>query len=209
MKIRPEELETQGYQLLHQIDIHDLKPFITEYMKKKNFYTLIYHILITLLLAALGFIAAQGVIKEDFTWYIFIVYLMLGVGLTFTLIPLHEFIHVLAYKWQGAKQTSYDANWKQFYFMALAHRFVANKKEFRIIAMAPFAFISAVLVTAYFFANPLWEIVFLAMFLIHTLFCGGDFGLMSYMLTQKGKEVVTFDDVPHKTSYFYGKTLNN
>jgi len=59
-------------------------------------------------------------------------------AIAFALIPSHEYIHVLAYKSKGAKNTSCDANLKKFYFMAIAYRFVANKKEFQIVALAPF-----------------------------------------------------------------------
>ena len=73
-------------------------------------------------------------------------YLCYGFAIAFTLVPIHEYIHALAYKSQGAATTSFDANWKKFYFMAIADKFVASKKEFQIIALAPFITINLILI---------------------------------------------------------------
>jgi hypothetical protein len=45
----------------------------------------------------------------------------------------------------------------------------------------------------------------LSIYLTHTAFCSGDFGLLSYFDFNKDKEVVTYDDRAGKVSYFYGK----
>ena len=36
--------------------------------------------------------------------------------------------------------------------------------------------------------------------------CSGDFGLLSYFEFNKDKQVVTYDDIENKISYFYGHT---
>ena len=131
-----------------------------------------------------------------------------GLAIAFALLPLHEFIHVLAYKSQGAENTSYDANLKKFYFLAVADRFVANRKEFQIVALAPFIVISSILITCLFFTGPLWSMTVLGVLLTHTAFCSGDFGLLSYFAYHKDKEVVTYDDKGSKISFFYGVQKN-
>jgi hypothetical protein len=35
--------------------------------------------------------------------------------------------------------------------------------------------------------------------------CSGDFGILSYFELHKDKEVVTYDDIENKISYFYGR----
>jgi hypothetical protein len=112
---------------------------------------------------------------------------------------------VLAYKSQGALHTSYDANLKKFYFLAVADKFVANKREFRIVALAPIVVISAVLLILTFFTGPLWTLTVLGALLVHTAFCSGDFGLLSYFDFHKDKDIVTYDDRKERVSYFYGK----
>ncbi|MBK7637511.1 MAG: DUF3267 domain-containing protein [Saprospiraceae bacterium] len=83
-------------------------------------------------------------------------YLSFGIIFAFLLILVHEYIHVLAYKSQGANRTSYDSNWKKLYFMALADKFVANKKEFSIVALAPFVVINSILILGLFLVKGLW-----------------------------------------------------
>ncbi|MBK7234060.1 MAG: DUF3267 domain-containing protein [Saprospiraceae bacterium] len=122
------------------------------------------------------------------------------------LIPLHEYIHVLAYKSQGATNTSYDVNLKKFYFMALADKFVANKREFKIAALAPFIVITTTLIILLFLANTNLKLTISAVLFAHTAMCSGDFGLLSYFEFNKEKQIVTYDDVENKISYFYGKT---
>lgn len=41
--------------------------------------------------------------------------------------------------------------------------------------------------------------------LAHTAMCSGDFGLLSYFEFNKEKNVVSYDDVENKISYFYAK----
>ena len=36
--------------------------------------------------------------------------------------------------------------------------------------------------------------------------CSGDFGLLNYFEFNKEKQIVTYDDVENKISYFYGQT---
>ncbi|MEO5947545.1 MAG: DUF3267 domain-containing protein, partial [Chitinophagaceae bacterium] len=88
----------------------------------------------------------------------------------------------------------------------------ANRKEFQIVALAPFTVITTILLISLFFAGQLWSLTILGILLTHTAFCSGDFGLLSYFDFHKDKEVVTYDDVENKISYFYGiaeERMNN
>ena len=60
-----------------------------------------------------------------------------GIGLSVMLMPLHKALHALAYKLVGAPLVSFDAQWKKLVFMAVAHRFVASRNEFSVVALAP------------------------------------------------------------------------
>jgi hypothetical protein len=128
-----------------------------------------------------------------------------GLAIAFLLVPLHEYIHVLAYRSQGAKQTSYDARIRKFYFMALADGFVASTKEFRVVAWAPFAVITALCIALLFVVPFNWCVTIAGILLAHTAMCSGDFALLAYLDFYRDREVVTYDDVPGKVSYFFGK----
>lgn len=205
MKIQPTELEKHGYMLQDRLEHHELMPFVQTWLKKRTFYSILYiafNVLALLLVSgAVGYHAAKDTISfsDGFGYFGY------GVTIAFLLIPLHEYIHVLAYRSQGAVNTSYDVNWKKFYFMAVADQFVANRREFQIVALAPFAVISMALFIAFFLVSPLWQLAVLGTFFTHTACCSGDFSLLSYFHFHKNREVVTYDDAAGKVSYFYVK----
>jgi len=205
MKLKPEELLQNGYVLMDELGHQNLVPFIQTYMKKLTFYSVFYYISNLLLLALVVYLI---VVDYSFPEYAFderFTHLGYGLVLAFALLPVHEYIHVLAYRWQGATNTSYAANLRKLYFMALADKFVANRKEFVLIALAPFVVILLLLVAGIIFTSQLWSITFAGTLLMHTGMCSGDFGLLSYLQFHKHKDVVTYDDVPNGISYFYGK----
>lgn len=91
--------------------------------------------------------------------------------------------------------------------MALVHKFVANKKEFKIVSLASFIVISCILLLLTTIAAYNWIITILGILICHTAMCSGDFGLLSYFEYHKDKEVVTYDNVEEKNCYFYGRII--
>lgn len=138
MKIKPEELANNGYVLMDELGHMELLPFIRTYMKKRTRYSIFFNLANILIFGLAGYLFMIGYNQPDFDPGNRFTYFCYGLAIAFTLIPLHEYIHVLAYKSQGAMHTSYDFNLKKFYFMALAHKFVANRKEFYNCCPCPF-----------------------------------------------------------------------
>jgi len=208
MKIKPEDLESKGYRMQDELDHKALIPFLKKHLKKHTLSSIFHNafnfVMFATIVALLtnDYIAGKSVLKG-------IAYILYGMGFTLLLIPIHELIHGLAYKLLGAENTSFDANLRKFYFMALADQFVANKKEFRIVALAPFVTITTAGFALLYFVSGPWTYSILAAILTHAVFCSGDFGLLSYFDANKGKELVTYDVVATKMSYFYVKELNN
>ena len=205
MKIRPEELTEKGYVLLDQLGHKELVPFIRTYMKKRTKYSVFYYISNLVIFGLAGYFFVDGYDLPGFNLGVRFTHFAYGLGIAFLLVPLHEYIHVLAYKSQGAANTSYAANLKKFYFMALADKFVANKKEFEIVALAPFTVITMGLIALLFIVTTPWTLTIIGILLAHTAMCSGDFGLLSYFEFHKENETVTYDDVENKISYFYGQ----
>lgn len=205
MNIKPEQLTEQGYVLLDQLDHQELVPFIQMYIGKKTNYARFYFAANLLIFWVAGYVLLAGFgnldvhLGERFTHFCY------GLALAFTLLPLHEYIHVLAYRSQGATRTSYYANLKKFYFMAVADQFVTNKKEFEVVALSPFVVISALLITLFLTLHSVWSFTAVGALLMHTAMCSGDFGLLSYFEFHRDKEVVTYDDRASGLSFFYGK----
>jgi len=205
VEIKPEELIDNGYILMDKLGHKELIPFVRTYLNKRTTISLFYTCINVVIASIVVFWFWKNYGKLNFNLGAGFTHFSYGLAIAFLLIPIHEYIHVLAYKSQGAVNTSYDANLKKFYFMALANHFVANKKEFRIVALAPFVVINATLLALLFFATQLWTFTILGILLTHTAFSSGDFGLLSYFDFHKDKDIVTYDDVENKISYFYGK----
>lgn len=206
MQITPEQLEKEGYVLHLKLEHDEIVPFIQTYMKKRTYYARFYFLCNVLCFAGSGYLLASGIRQEDYDFLSRFSHFAYGLAFAFLLLPLHEYIHVLAYKSQGAKDTSYGMNLKKFYFMALADRFVANRREFQVVAMLPFTVISTIGLLVLVFSSAHYQLVAIGTLLAHTAMCSGDFGLMSYFEFYKKVDVVTFDDVLNKVSYFYHNT---
>lgn len=152
MKIRSEEV-MQNYLLLDKLEHEELIPFIKKYLNRRSAISFFYYSLniLLLLLGSIAIYANITYLNANIGNVIF--HYCFGSTVSFLLIPIHEYIHVLAYKYVGASETSLDCNLKKFYFMALADKFVANRKEFTLIALAPFVVISSILIILAFFSS--------------------------------------------------------
>jgi hypothetical protein len=205
MKLTPEELTRNGYVLLDKLEHKDLIPFVKVYLKKHTPISVFYKFSNVAIMGLIIVWFCKSYNTNTFNLSKNLAYFLYGFALAFTLIPIHEYIHVLAYKALGAANTSCDVNWKKFYFLAIADKFVANKREFQIVALAPFVVISVTLILLLFFTNQLWTFAIIATLLTHTAFSSGDFGMISYFYHQNDKDVITYDDKENSVSYFYGK----
>ncbi|WP_035804739.1 DUF3267 domain-containing protein [Lunatimonas lonarensis] len=205
MKIRPEDLEAEGYTLIDKLDHSELIPFVKKNLNKWSYISIFFYSINLILLLAgilsiyISFTYKNAEIGDVVFHYCF------GFTICFLLIPIHEYIHVLAYRYLGAKETSFDYNLKKFYFMALANNFVANRREFAFVALFPFTLISFFLFILYFYADNNWQITLLSTLFLHTAMCSGDFGLLNFFYINKNKNVVTYDDTTNKISFFYIK----
>jgi hypothetical protein len=208
MEIRPDELSEKGYFLLDKLEHNELPVFLRKYINKRTTISIVFYGLnIGLILVAMFLFVTniqQGLLTNlNWAYHYFI-----GFSIAFLLVPLHEYIHVLAYKSQGAKNTSYYSNIKKFFFMALADKFVASKNEFTIVALAPFILITSTLLLLLPISSYSWTLTILGILLCHTAMSSGDFALLSYLEFHRDKEIVTYDNVGEKTSYFYGRIID-
>jgi hypothetical protein len=141
---------------------------------------------------------------------IYLIWLALGLIFTFTLlIIMHELIHALAYRYVGARNLSFGMNIRKFMFYVQADKQVLNYKQFKIVALAPVVTVAIISILGMIiFYNHAAFYFFIPIFAFHSMFCGGDFGLLCIFANHKGMEILTFDDKLNKTSFFYGKPLS-
>lgn len=202
MNLAPSQLEENGFVVIDKLDHNELVPFIRKYLKTINLFSLSYYgfnlLFLVIFATKLVLLFSDPVqSKADI-----ILKACLGITYTFVLLPIHELIHAVAYKWVGAPKTTFDANWNKFYFMAVADKFVATRREFILVALAPFTVISLFLALGLFLASALTSLTFASALLFHASCCSGDFGLLSYFEHHKDKEVVTYDDAEKKETWF-------
>jgi hypothetical protein len=206
MNLKPEELEENGYVLLDEMNHAEIVPFVRKFLQKRTWFSSFYYVSVIVSFSLLLFFCIKLYHSGGYSIIRILIQILLGVLLTLALIPFHEWIHALAYKSQGAKQTSFDANLKRFYFLAIADKFVTSKREFLIIALAPFIVISLALLITSFLTGEGWKVVLFTTLMIHTIACSGDFALLSYFEFNRKKEVITYDDKENKVSFFYVKS---
>lgn len=132
-----------------------------------------------------------------------------SIGILFSvtlLVVVHEVIHAVAYKMVGAKKLSFGMRIRKFLFFVLADKQVFSLKRFKIVALAPVTTIALLTIVGMIctFNQPMFY-SFLSIFGIHSLFSGGDFGLLAYFENRKEKEILTFDVKEEGKTYFYVK----
>ena len=204
MKIKPSALTSNGYELQSELYHSEIAVFVQPYIFRKNSASVFYWLF--------NLCVLTGSIYSIFTCDIgigkSIGFFALGFCGLLPLIPLHELIHGLFYKIDGATVVQYKANFKKFIFYAMADQYVINFSSFVLLALAPFVIINSLLLVALVFSTGSLSFLFAGMLFVHTSGCAGDFALISYFLEHDYKHLVTYDDVAEGKSYFYKKVNN-
>jgi len=195
--------QPQQFQLLHSFQHQEIIPFLQKFIYCRNPYTIFYWGINILFLGFLGFqIGLDNAVNLDDK----LIYAGLGVFVFFFgLVPIHELIHGIAYQIIGAKKVSYKADLRKLMFLTVADKFVANRREFLLVALAPFTIINSLLIISSLYFSGVWFYLILGMLIFHTAGCSGDFGLVSYFYENRQKDILTFDDAANEITYFYEK----
>jgi hypothetical protein len=126
-----------------------------------------------------------------------------GVLLAFAFMPLHEALHGVVYKFFGARDVRYQVLWRKAMAYAIAHRFVATRRAFFWVAIAPSLVINPALLTYAYLAPARWRLTILCALFVHVAFTSGDFALINFFYVHRRREPVTYDDFEEGVSYFY------
>ena len=194
-----------SYSLLLVLPHNDILPFISKYLNiKTGIMQFYFGFLVFITIGLLGW-AAWDILQSQIGFWRLLKYFALGsLPIFILLIPLHEGLHGLAYLLVGAKKISFGANLKMFYFYAVADRYITQRGSFVFIALLPFIFISLVTIVAMFFVPIHWKWLLIGVLFIHTTACAGDFAMLGFYENYRhAKDLLTYDDVQEKRSYFY------
>lgn len=196
--------DTTKYRLLYELDHEQIAQFAQNEFKNRNIVTIFFYVFLMSFFGLLGAKVAIDLVKEKETWDTILLGLGGGFILCFLVIILvHECLHVLAYRITGAKNTAIKANWRQFIFIAVADKFVVDGGAFYFIALLPFLVINPLLIIGLVLLSGFGFYLCLGALVLHSLACGGDFALVSFLWEHRHKQLLTYDDVPEKKSYFY------
>ena len=196
-----EALRSGSATLLESIRHEQLIPFVQEYFfRRTSWVTRLHHTLSIAALVALIGVGIAGFRAGQF-------FLQFGLGLAVMIVivlPLHEALHAVAYRLCGARDIRWAFSWRMLAAYVVADRFVADRRMFFFVALAPFVVITpAALALAT--VDSTRAILWLTVLLWHTAGVSGDWALLNYYWMQRGREIYTFDE--DGTSYFYADGL--
>lgn len=208
MKNRPtiEDLnDPSRFELLASVQHSRIKDFVLSQVLEDRKIVPFYMIYQTaLFLVAIFFLTRAIVlaIKGDSS-YLFITLGAIVFSLTI-LVAVHELIHGMVLKLAGAPKVRFGMVPGRFIFYAEADKFVLSRKPFLWIAFTPLVVVQLVtaILIVFWFSQPLVYLPVMVM-CIHSFFCAGDVALATLFYRFPGKEVYTYDDHKHKTSFYF------
>ncbi len=203
MGLKVEELDnTQNFRQLISISYSDLIEFIFKYLKKITPVIALFWFLNSIFLGIAIYTRIK--ISSDFSLPGIVLHSVTGfLILPVLCIPLHEALHIIPYYLSGARDIRIGMDLKQYIFYVTAHRYVADSRQFIIVALVPFVIISLVVLILIILLPGLWKWSFSAFLFAHGTMCAGDAALLNFYYVNREKKIFTWDDADEKMAYFY------
>lgn len=123
------------------------------------------------------------------------------------LVPVHEGLHLVPYRLGGAKDIRYGADLRQGIIYVTAHRFVASRRLYSLVALTPFIIITACLIIMILLCPPWWQWVLSLALFAHTTMCAGDAALSGFMRSFRHRKTFTWDDAEAREAYFFAERV--
>jgi hypothetical protein len=201
----PEALLTspERYALIENIDHAAIMGPINTYLKKLTPITIGYGVVVLAGFVA-WFVAMVNGMSQSGLWPAVQPFLGLFIG-AFVLIPVHELIHIIAYRLCGARQATMQFDPKTLVALAVADRFVATGRQFYVIAAAPSVVLCGLCVLVALLV-PSVAFVCIGAFAAHAMAALGDWALFNLAWLNRDAEVYTFDDVAARRTYFFRRS---
>lgn len=127
------------------------------------------------------------------------------VGGLVLLLPIHEWIHAVAYRGVGARQVRVRWEWRRVTAQCVADRQVVGRSAFALVCLAPLLVLEPPLLLAALLAPAgSWALAIAGAFLLHTGAVSGDVALVNLLWRERAApELWTYDDVAAGESYFF------
>jgi len=207
MSYKIQDLQDQSrFRLLKVLQYDDIVEFVFENIKIKNHTTSFYYFINFIVLASIIGFSVAGFRNDLFIFRHYVKFFLLGfISGSVFIIPIHEVLHGIAYKINGAPKIVFGYDLKQGIFYVAANNYVAGRKQFAIVALSPFLVINIAAFLLMSFLTPYFFIMLLFLLFFHNMMCIGDFAMLSFFRENKDKELYTYDNHKEKTSYIYEK----
>lgn len=193
--------QTDRFELIGTIDHGAIHAWVRPYLFSFSPITLAYWTLNCIVLAcvAQAWPSVNRGIVDTFS--------ILSVGMCggwLLLLPVHEYVHALAYRATGASNARVVYTLRRLTAHCIAPGHVVSGSQFAFIALAPFAVINSTLAIAAFVVSPgMFTMVLLGALLIHIGASSGDIAFVQYLWLNRSDELYTYDDVHTPYSFFY------
>lgn len=205
-----DQINRNNYRLIEVIEFGRVIPFVLKSIKRIGIASIFYFIINGLSLLFLLVLMINSGVSGRLTVWKILQYTMAGiVSGTILIIPVHEFIHFLAYLFMGARKIKFGADPEQLIFYVTADRFPINRLQLTILAMAPFLAINILTFFFLFEHYPSWTIAGGFMLLSHNIMCIGDFAILNFALKKEHRTMITFDVIDKRKSYFFIRKHQN
>jgi hypothetical protein len=211
MNLEPSELNNNSrYSKLLELKHDELMYFVVSHVRPKSLPMQLFYLMNVPLLGYIFFKIYQVIFIAPVNWFYLVGIMLLGL-LFFGLIviPLHEILHVVAFRLLGARKTSIHAQWSRMLFYAIADKFVMNSVEFIFLALFPFVLINLALIAGVILLHGEYKVISLVTLFFHFTGCIGDFALLSYLYQNREKRILNYDDETLGMSYFFEEKKND
>ncbi|UCG27380.1 MAG: DUF3267 domain-containing protein [Bacteroidales bacterium] len=200
--------DEKRFSLLLSLGMDDIVSFVLKQIRILNPATSVFYSATIFSFVYMVHVFLHSVIQGPWGWGIVLFQCFNGFVLwPLLLIPLHELIHAVIYKLNGAPKIKFGVRPEYYMFYVTADKFVIGRNQFLLVAFGPFLLISGLLVWCIIFFNPplMWS--FVICLFVHTTMCIGDFALAGFLMKFRENEIYTFDDMETGISYFYKKDI--
>jgi hypothetical protein len=201
-----EELQnSSNYELVANPEHREIKSFVIEQVTTESRLIRGFMIYQGIMILVGLFFATRPLVLAMRGYYQPLFWLLGAIAFSFTLlIVIHEMLHLLALKITGASRITIGGYLKKFIFYAEADRHVLNRDQFKLVALTPLVVVKVITLIAIFLTigKPAFYFWMFVMS-VHSLFCAGDIGMLSFFDRFPDSEVYTFDVKEEKRSYFF------
>ena len=122
------------------------------------------------------------------------------------LLPVHEYVHALAYRATGASDARVVYTLRRLTAHCIAPGHVVSGRQFAFVGLAPFLVLNSVLVMGVLVApTEALRMALLGVLLFHIGACSGDVAFVQYLWLHRTDELYTYDDAHTPQSFFYRK----